>query len=113
MNLHLLSKYNINIEHTVNGGTIVRIGCATASFSNYKDMLSALEEYYEDPDSMERLYNKMDHTRPVEEAGAVGYGPEDSVPDPRQSLERDRDLSGPAEYAEELRVSRGPHVRRE
>lgn len=51
------SKYDIHIKHTVNGGMIVRIGCATLAFDNYKPMMKAMEEYYENPEGVEKVYN--------------------------------------------------------
>jgi len=52
-----ISKYEIYIRHTINGGCIVNIGCCEISFSNSDDMIDALKEYYSDPDGMEKKYN--------------------------------------------------------
>lgn len=57
MEFKRMSKYDINITHTANGGMIVRVGCATLSFSNPEDMMDAMKQYYENPDGMEKQFN--------------------------------------------------------
>ncbi len=52
-----ISKHNIRIRHTVNGGIIAKVGCAELSFSNPKDMMDLMKQYYEDPEGMEKKYN--------------------------------------------------------
>jgi hypothetical protein len=69
------SKYDITINHTANGGTIVRIGCAEVSFTNWKDMLIAMKEYYENPEKMETQYN---------------HSTQRDTPAPRQAAIRER-----------------------
>ena len=58
MEFKRVSKYDINITHTVNGGMIVKVGCAVLTFSNPEDMMDVMKQYYENPDEMEKLYNK-------------------------------------------------------
>lgn len=60
-----ISNYNINIRHTCNGGCIVNIGCCEACFSNPADMLKALEEYYFNPEDIEKRYNSFTKNNPV------------------------------------------------
>ncbi len=57
MEFKRISNYDINITHTANGGMIVRVGCATLSFSNPEDMMDIMKQYYENPDGMEKQYN--------------------------------------------------------
>lgn len=52
-----ISRYDVNIRHTANGGCIVQIGCCEASFTTPGEMIRALEEFYKDPDAMEKKYN--------------------------------------------------------
>ena len=51
------SKHDIHIQHTINGGMIVKIGCAKLSFSDYETMMDAMAEYYRDPDEVVKVYN--------------------------------------------------------
>ena len=53
------SKYNITIRHTANGGCFVQIGCCELSFSSPNEMLAALKKYYDNPNKMEKEYNKL------------------------------------------------------
>lgn len=53
------SSYDINITHTINGGIIVKVGCATLCFSNAKDMMVAMEQFYADPQGIEKEYNNV------------------------------------------------------
>lgn len=49
-------KYrNIVIEVCLNG-FMVRVGCQTAVFNDYRDMLANLEAYYTDPEGTEKQY---------------------------------------------------------
>ena len=59
MNFKKISKYDIRIRHTSNGGMIVKVGCAEFSFSNPEDMMDVMKQYYENPDKMEKEYNKV------------------------------------------------------
>jgi hypothetical protein len=68
MNFEKISKYDIKIRHTVNGGVIVKVGCAELSFSNPEDMMDVMKQYYENPQEMEKLFNKSNASHPVEEA---------------------------------------------
>ena len=58
MEFKRVSRYDINITHTVNGGMIVKVGCAVLTFSNPEEMMDVMRQYYENPDEMEKLYNK-------------------------------------------------------
>lgn len=68
MKFEKISKYDINIRHTSNGGVIVRIGCAELSFSSPEDMMDVMKQYYENPQEMEKRYIDSDASHPVEEA---------------------------------------------
>jgi len=57
-----ISEYDINIEHTINSGILVRVGCCKVVFNNSNEMLSALEDYYRDPDAIEKIYNNLNKT---------------------------------------------------
>ena len=59
MNFKKISKYDIRIRHTSNEGMIVKVGCAEFSFSNPEDMMDVMKQYYENPDEMEKEYNKV------------------------------------------------------
>jgi len=72
------SKYDINIIHTSNGGTIVNVGCGTFSFSTPQEMLSAMHRYYNDPEAMEKKYGNIYTNQPI------GYGPPNPPPSPIQ-----------------------------
>ena len=73
INFKRISKYDINIRHTANGGCIVNVGCCEASFSNTEDMIEALTEYYKNPDEMEKKYNAF-------------AGPMEDVPSARECM---------------------------
>ena len=68
MKFEKISKYDINIRHTVNGGVIVRVGCAELSFSNPEDMIDVMKQYYENPQEMEKKYIQSNASHPVQEA---------------------------------------------
>ena len=72
MEFKKLSKYNINITHTVNGGCIVKIGCGRAVFTDHNAMLIALKEYYDDPEGMEKKYYDIQKNDCCEEAAPGG-----------------------------------------
>lgn len=59
------SNYDINITHTINGGIIVKVGCATLCFSSPEDMVDVMKQYYEDPEGMEKLYNSQNGPQDV------------------------------------------------
>jgi len=59
MEFKKLSKYNVNITHTINGGCVVKVGCCKAVFTDHNAMLIALKEYYDDPEGMEKEYYKI------------------------------------------------------
>jgi len=50
--------YEIHISGSSNDGFIVKVGCCTAVFTSVKEMLAAIEEFINDPDAMEKKYNK-------------------------------------------------------
>ena len=85
MEFKRISKYDINIRHTANGGCIVNVGCCEAAFSNSDELIDALTEYYDDPEGMEKKYNAIaieDGPRNVP-TGAIGYGAtRECMPDP-------------------------------
>ena len=60
--------YDIQIQPTVNGGCIVRVGCATLSYSNTNKMITDLRKYLADPEAHEKAYNECQRNRPVEVA---------------------------------------------
>ena len=47
----------INIKPAANGYT-VNIGCQTFVFENIVNMLSRIEEYYQNPDETEKYFNE-------------------------------------------------------
>lgn len=85
MEFKRISNYNINIRHTINGGVIVKVGCAELSFSSPADMMDVMEQYYEDPEGMERLYNdsganedvpqEVESSGPEERRSSTSTGP--------------------------------------
>jgi hypothetical protein len=58
VNFKKISNHSIRIRHTINGGMIVKVGCAELIFNNYIVMLEAMREFYDDPQKMESAYNK-------------------------------------------------------
>jgi len=49
-------SYEINISPTPNNGFIVKVGCATLAFSDWRDLINALTEYFKDPEGVEKEY---------------------------------------------------------
>lgn len=49
-------QYDIKISTSSNKGFIVKVGCCTCIFSNKENLLSALKEYLDDPEGMEKKY---------------------------------------------------------
>jgi len=60
------SNHDINISHTVNGGMIVKVGCAVLTFSSPEDMMVAMGQFYADPEAMEKEYNSVMGPQEVE-----------------------------------------------
>ena len=91
-----ISRYDVNIRHTANGGCIVQIGCCEASFTTPDEMLKALADFYKDPEGMEKKYNASNgpcDTDGGSSAGAtlreaVRAGRPTSAPRPTNVLER-------------------------
>ena len=52
-------EHEIRITPTINRGFIVRVGCATACFSNTADLLADLQSYLVDPKGWEADYYKL------------------------------------------------------
>ena len=44
-------QYDIKISTSSNKGFIVKVGCCTCIFSNKENLLSALKEYLDDPET--------------------------------------------------------------
>jgi len=63
LKFELAFPYNIQIEPTVNGGVIVRVGCAQLTYENTNKMLKALKEYFSDPEAAEKAYNACNALR--------------------------------------------------
>ena len=85
MEFKRISKYDIIIRHTVNGGCIANIGCCEVSFSNTEDLLDALEDYYANPDEIEKKYNAFS------KANCIGYAHEqECMPDPEPERRSER-----------------------
>ena len=63
LKFELAFPYNIQIEPTVNGGVIVRVGCAQLTYENTNKMLRALKDYFADPEAAERAYNACNALR--------------------------------------------------
>lgn len=74
----LAFPYNIQIEPTVNGGVLVRVGCAQLTYENTNKMLKALKQYFADPEAAEKAYNACnalkagpEAPRPTTRPGAI------------------------------------------
>jgi hypothetical protein len=52
----LAFPYEIHVIPTVNGGVIARCGCAELSFSSTNKLLTAMREYFADPEASEKAY---------------------------------------------------------
>ena len=77
-----ISRYDVNIRHTANGGCIVQIGCCEASFTTPGEMIRALEEFYKDPDAMEKKYNAFRGPQPEQgnaSGGSLRLNPRPSI----------------------------------
>lgn len=85
MEFKKISDYDIHIRHTINGGVIVKVGCAELSFSSPEDMMDIMKQYYADPKGMEKEYNSNVGLQEVEtshnvneerqpESRAIGHG---------------------------------------
>jgi hypothetical protein len=57
MQFELAFPYDIQITPTVNGGVIVRVGCAELSYTSTNKLLTALREYFKDPEQAEKDYH--------------------------------------------------------
>lgn len=71
-------KYAILIEPTDNQGFIVKVGCGNFSFKNKFDLKDAINEFLDDPDGFEKLFNKenceCEVTEGVREVGSERSG---------------------------------------
>jgi hypothetical protein len=87
MQFELAFPYDIQITPTVNGGVIVRCGCAELSFTSTNKLLTALREYFKDPEQAEKDYHaarKASHGPMASGGNLVGSGtapPDDSGAD--------------------------------
>lgn len=52
---------HIHINPTANGMIIVRVGCAELAFNTIEEVTGALLAYANDPEGMEKEYNKSMH----------------------------------------------------
>ena len=74
--------YGIRIDPTINGGFIVTIGCSvTLAYGDLKQLRKASEEYFADPEKVEKEYSKARHEQMPEvgpgnppQAPATGLG---------------------------------------
>ena len=62
MKFELAFPYEIHIIPTVNGGVIARVGCAELSFASTNKLLTAMREYFGDPEGAEKAYNEIRKT---------------------------------------------------
>jgi len=53
----LAFPYEIHVIPTVNGGVIARVGCAELTFQSTNKLLTAMREYFADPEEVEKAYN--------------------------------------------------------
>ncbi len=51
--------YDINIRGSHNKGFILKAGCCTLVFTDKKTMLNAIADYINEPEKMEKEYNKL------------------------------------------------------
>jgi len=68
--------HDIKISGSHNKGFIVKAGCCTAVFTEKEALLKAIGEYIDDPEGMEKAYNKSNVNRTQEVAT------EETAPDP-------------------------------
>ena len=85
--------HDIHISGSANKGFIVKTGCCTTVFTDKNSMLAAIEDYINDPDKMEKLYNESCtslHPQEVEVTSSGRSDPrneechEDCAPDSRR-----------------------------
>jgi hypothetical protein len=75
--------YEIKITCSSNKGFIVKVGCCTCVFSNKEDLLSALKEYLDDPEGMEKKYNEANKGQDLEDEV------ESTLPDDTEEVSND------------------------
>lgn len=86
MEFNKISNYDINLRHTINGGIIVKVGCAELSFTSPEDMMDVMKQYYEDPKGMEKLYNHSGANEDVPQAVETGGSYHEARPEPRAGM---------------------------
>jgi len=59
MKIGKIINYDINIRPTANMGFIARVGCGRFAFSCADDVLTALREYFANPDIFEKEYHSL------------------------------------------------------
>jgi hypothetical protein len=59
MNFGRIINNIINIEASANNGFFVTVGCCRLAYSNKEELIADLEEYLDNPKSLEDKYNKL------------------------------------------------------
>jgi len=95
----LAFPYEIHVIPTVNGGVIARVGCAELTFQSTNKLLTAMREYFADPEEVEKAYHaarKASHG-PMACNGNLGAG----------SVVEQLDPPGPEVASEETAIADG------
>lgn len=66
MNFGKVINYSIQIEPSANNGFFVTVGCARLAYTDKKDLVADLEAFLDDPDRVEKEYNKIQGDVPQE-----------------------------------------------
>lgn len=82
--------HEIHIIPTINGGVIARCGCAELTFTSTNKLLTAMREYFADPEAVEKAYNDA---RKV--AGRLHEAPMTEGPRAARALGSGRTLARP------------------
>lgn len=109
MKMKQLFPWHIEITASVNGGIIVRVGCAQLTYGGsrqeIKRFLADARSFLEDPKKAEKEYNQMSLKSeigpPQLNTGPIDLPDPDSYDQPQEALNRyaDRQQQGPAEGA--------------
>jgi len=75
-------KYDINIKPVVNGGFILKVGCATLVYATGQALAAALKKYFDNPEKWEKEYNKHSQGQPTQ--------PTTEAPPPGRAVEAGR-----------------------
>jgi|GEM_PF-2277593 len=71
-------NYSINIEASANNGFFVTVGCCRLAYTDKKELISDLEAFLDDPERMEKEYNKVQGNVPQDCVAGTACNSEES-----------------------------------